>query len=130
VDGLFEVAADPAALRLGQMLTVKLARPARDGVVAVPFRAVYGGGRLYKLEAGRMVGVDVETLGARAAAAGEERLLVRSPQLKAGDLIVTTHMPNAIEGLRVETLDEGRMARAPARPAAAAPDRGKTQAVQ
>lgn len=77
-----------------------------------------------------MVGVDVETLGARAAAAGEERLLVRSPQLKAGDLIVTTHMPNAIEGLRVETLDEGRMARAPARPAAAAPDRGKTQAVQ
>lgn len=115
VDGLFYVAGDPAALRLGQMLTVRLERPARDGVIAVPFRAVYGGGRIYLLEDGRMVGVDVETLGERRSGKDEvEHLLVRSPQIEAGDLIVTTHMPNAMDGLRVETLDEGRMARAPA----------------
>jgi multidrug efflux pump subunit AcrA (membrane-fusion protein) len=117
VDGLFRVSGDPAALRLGQMLTLRLERPARDDVVAVPFRAVYGGGRIYKLADGRMVGVDVETLGERRGGeGGEERLLVRSPQLGRGDLIVTTHMPNAIDGLRVETLDETRMARAPAKP--------------
>jgi hypothetical protein len=27
---------------------------------------------------------------------------VRSPDLEAGDLVVTTHMPNAMDGLRVE----------------------------
>jgi multidrug efflux pump subunit AcrA (membrane-fusion protein) len=119
VDGLFEITGDPAALRLGQMLTVSLERPARDDVVAVPFRAVYGGGRIYKLEDGRMVGIDVETLGERHDAGdGVERLLVRSPQLRRGDLIVITHMPNAIDGLRVESLDEGRMAKAPAGAAA------------
>ncbi len=114
VDGLFHVDSDPAALRLGQMLTLRLARPARDNVIAVPFRAVYGGGRIYKLEGGRMVGVDVETLGERSGGGDDdERLLVRSPQIQAGDLIVTTHMPNAVDGLRVETLAEGRVAKAP-----------------
>jgi len=136
VDGLFHVASDPAALRLGQMLTVRLERPARDGVIAVPFRAVYGGGRIYKLEDGRMVGVDVETLGEHRGGKDEvERLLVRSPQIEAGDLIVTTHMPNAMDGLRVETLDEGRVAKAPgggAQGAGAAGAKGsaQTQAVQ
>ncbi|NBC13120.1 MAG: HlyD family efflux transporter periplasmic adaptor subunit, partial [Gammaproteobacteria bacterium] len=136
VDGLFHVASDPAALRLGQMLTVRLERPARDGVIAVPFRAVYGGGRIYKLEDGRMVGVDVETLGEHRGGKDEvERLLVRSPQIEAGDLIVTTHMPNAMDGLRVETLDEGRMAKAPGggaqgTGAAGAKGSAQTQAVQ
>jgi multidrug efflux pump subunit AcrA (membrane-fusion protein) len=133
VDGLFDITGDPAALRLGQMLTVRLERPARDDVVAVPFRAVYGGGRIYKLEDGRMVGIDVETLGERRGGAdGVERLLVRSPQLERGDLIVTTHMPNAIDGLRIESLDEGRMARAPAgaTPAAGSDEAGDTRAVQ
>jgi HlyD family secretion protein len=67
VDGLFRVTGDPMALRLGQMLTLRLERPAREDVVAVPFRAVYGGGRIYTLEEGRMVGIDVETLGERPA---------------------------------------------------------------
>jgi multidrug efflux pump subunit AcrA (membrane-fusion protein) len=133
VDGLFHVTGDPSALRLGQMLTLRLERPPRDDVVAVPFRAVYGGGRLYKLENGRMVGVDVETLGEHRGQDGGQRLLVRSPRLKRGDLIVTTHMPNAVDGLRVETLEQDRMAKArakssPVLPAAA--QAAKTQAVQ
>lgn len=114
VDGLFRVIGDPVALRLGQMLTLRLERPAREGVVAVPFRAVYGGGRIYTLEDGRMVGIDVETLGERPADGSDEsRLLVRSPRIEAGDQIVVTHMPNAMEGLRVEALEQGRMAKAP-----------------
>lgn len=106
VDGLFRIAGDPARLRLGQQLTVRLARPAHPDAFAVPFRAVYGGGRLYRLRDGRLDGLDVEVLGARREADGRERLLVRSPQLATGDLMVTTHLPNAIDGLRVETVGE------------------------
>jgi multidrug efflux pump subunit AcrA (membrane-fusion protein) len=116
VDGLFRVLDDPQLLRLGQMLTLRMQRPAREESVAVPFRAVYGGDRLYKLEDGRMVGVQVETLGGRVEDDGSERLLVHSPQLRAGDLIVTTHMPNAMDGLRVETFTGQAVAEAPATP--------------
>jgi multidrug efflux pump subunit AcrA (membrane-fusion protein) len=116
VDGLFRVLDDPHVLRLGQMLTVRMQRPTRENSIAVPFRAVYGGDRLYKLEDGRMVGVRVEALGGRVEEDGSERLLVHSPQLEAGDLIVTTHMPNAMDGLRVETVAEQAMAKAPGEP--------------
>jgi HlyD family secretion protein len=133
VDGLFRVVGDPTTLRLGQTLALRLQRPARDNVVAVPFRAVYGGGRIYKLVDGRMQGVDVESLGELASnGTADERLLVRSPEIKRGDLIVTTHMPNAIEGLRVETLEQDRMAKArqtPDGPGAESAG-GETQVVQ
>lgn len=102
VDGLFRVMDDPQLLRLGQMLTLRLERSPRDDSVALPFRAVYGGDRLYKLEDGRMVGVQVESLGGRIDDDGTELLLVHSPELRDGDLVVTTHMPNAVDGLRVE----------------------------
>ncbi|MBK1703551.1 RND transporter [Halochromatium glycolicum] len=106
VDALFQVQGDPAVLRLGQLLTVQLERPAREAVVAVPFRAVYGGGRLYVVEDGRMRGIDVESLGTREGDGDEERLLVQSDALAPGDALVTTHMPNAIEGLRVEIIND------------------------
>jgi hypothetical protein len=57
-----------------------------------------------------MVGINVESLGGRIGDDGKEMLLVRSPQLTAGDLIVTTHMPNAIDGLRVETVGDQAVA--------------------
>jgi HlyD family secretion protein len=111
VDGLFRVVDDPGLLRLGQMLTLRLQRPAREDSVAVPFRAVYGGDRLYKLVDGRMVGLTVESLGGRIDDDGTEQLLVHSPDLRDGDLIVTTHMPNAMDGLRVETIADPALAK-------------------
>jgi multidrug efflux pump subunit AcrA (membrane-fusion protein) len=120
VDGLFRVVDDPGLLRLGQMLTLRLERPPREDTVAVPFRAVYGGDRLYKLVDGRMVGVTVDSLGGRVDDDGNEQLLVHSPNLRDGDLIVTTHMPNAMDGLRVETVADAALAKTAADASAAA----------
>ncbi len=105
VDALFEVEGDSGLVRLGQLLSLNLERPLREALVEVPFRAVYGSGRLYVVEDGRLRGIDVEPLGTRLSARGEERLLVRSDALEPGAALVTTHMPNAIEGLRVEIID-------------------------
>jgi multidrug efflux pump subunit AcrA (membrane-fusion protein) len=104
VDALFEVEGEPGLVRFGQLLSVTLERPLREALIEVPFRAVYGSNRLYVVEDGRMHGLDVEPLGTRLGASGEERLLVRSDELEPGDALVTTHMPNAIEGLRVEII--------------------------
>jgi len=104
VEGLFAVERNAALLRLGQMLSLRLARPPRSDAVALPFQAVYGTGRIYKLVDGRMRGIRVESLGGIEDGNGAERLLVRSPELAAGDQVVVTHMPNAIDGLRVEAI--------------------------
>jgi hypothetical protein len=74
--------------------------------------AVYGGERVYEIEEKtapkpvlRMRGVAVEMLGTRRDADGRELALVRSPELTAGDRLVITHLPNAINGLRVEVVE-------------------------
>jgi multidrug efflux pump subunit AcrA (membrane-fusion protein) len=106
VDGLFRVEGEPAMLRVGQMLTLRLQRPARDDLVPVPFRAVYGNGRLYVLDDGRLRGVDAETFGGWTSPEGREYLLVRAPELRAGTPVVVNHMPNALEGLKVEPVKD------------------------
>jgi len=121
VDALFHVQGEPGLVRLGQLLTVHLERPTRAEVVEVPFRAVYGGGRVYVVENGRMRGINVESLGSHAVGDGEERLLVHADALAPGASLVTTHMPNAMEGLRVEIVGEAGSAIASSAAAEAAP---------
>lgn len=116
IDGLFKVADHAELLRIGQLLTLRLAREPQPDAVAVPMTAVYGGERVYEIEetkptdAGspsvpRMRGVPVEFLGTRRDPDGRELALVRSPELTAGDRLVITHLPNAIDGLRVEVVE-------------------------
>ncbi len=100
VDGLFRIDQGASLLRTGQVLRFQLQRPAQQNAVAVPYQAVYGGNRIYKLVEGRMEGIRVEPLGSYFD--GEEKLLVRGEALQAGDRIVITHLPNAISGLRAE----------------------------
>jgi HlyD family secretion protein len=102
IDALFDVDDEAAVLRAGQMISLRLDRPAQDDVVPAPFGAVYGGDRVYKLVDGRMKGVPVRSFGSWFTETGEERLLVQAPGLAAGDRLIVTHMPNAIDGLRVE----------------------------
>lgn len=104
VDGLFAVQGDSKLLRLGQMISLRLMRPRRTDAIAVPFQAVYGNDRVYKVVDGRLRGVYVESLGGMKDGNGGELLLVRSPDLAAGDQVVVTHMPNAMDGLLVEAI--------------------------
>ena len=103
-EALFRIDEGSEWLRVGQVLRFGVGRLPRDNAVPVPYQAVYGSGRIYRLEDGRMGGREVETLGSFIDEAGEERLLVHAPELKSGDLLVVTHLPNAIDGLRVEAV--------------------------
>jgi len=103
IDAFFRL---PAAtgIRLGALLDLALLRPAVDDAVAVPYQALYGNGRIYLLRDGRMTGIDVEVLG--PAADGDTSLaLVRGAGIAAGDRVIATHLPNAIEGLSVQPLE-------------------------
>ncbi|MEW6677116.1 MAG: biotin/lipoyl-binding protein [Pseudomonadota bacterium] len=104
LDGFFALAAPTRALRLGELVSLKVARAPLEGVVVVPYAALFGGNRLYRVVDGRLQALEVEVLGEAAASADGSRLLVRSPGIAQGDSILVTHLPNALTGLKVEVI--------------------------
>ncbi len=103
MDGLFRVETGASLLRLGQFLEVNLLLPPQSEVVPLPFEAIYGGGRIYKMLEGRMSMIKVERVGEYLTPQGESQVLVRAEELKAGDQIIVTQLPNAMDGLKVTT---------------------------
>ncbi|QCF25044.1 efflux RND transporter periplasmic adaptor subunit [Hydrocarboniclastica marina] len=103
VDALFRPTqtTPDTSLVLGQTLDIILELPVAEDVIAVPVAALYGTRQMFKVVDGRLASVQVEILGDRYATTGQQ-LLVRSDALGTGDQVVTTQIPNAVEGLKVE----------------------------
>jgi HlyD family secretion protein len=102
IDAYFQVLDNFQGLRIGNLLKINLKRPLQHQVVALPFSAIYGNNRIFVLQQGRMQGIDVESVGQYEDETGKAWALVRSPQIKAGVKVVTTHLPNAVDGLKVK----------------------------
>jgi multidrug efflux pump subunit AcrA (membrane-fusion protein) len=108
LDAFFVARRPSANLRVGEMVNLRVARAPVDNVLAAPYAALFNGRQIYRVEAGRLSALPVEVLGDAGSAAdgdsGTARLLLRSPALKRGDLLLVTHLPNAISGLKVEVV--------------------------
>jgi len=102
IDGLFRIKKGSHLLRLGQFLTLHLNLPKQSRVVALPYEAVYGINRIYKLIDGRMKGITIERIGEQVLTKEQSHILVRSPALQTGEQIIVTQLPNAMEGLKVQ----------------------------
>ncbi len=102
VDALFEIETEDADLLLmGEVLEVLLSLPEIDNVYSIPVSSIYGTNRIYRVEDDRLVAVQVEKLGVQSVAS-KQFVLVRSDTLKPGDEIITTQLPHAVSGLKVE----------------------------
>jgi RND family efflux transporter MFP subunit len=109
VPAIFSVAEDNIRIRLGTIVVVRLQRTSKPDLIAVPYQAMYGYDHLYKIVDARLHSVTVETVGeyqldAPLQSTPDKMLLIRSAELKAGDHILVTHLPNAFNGLKVETI--------------------------
>jgi multidrug efflux pump subunit AcrA (membrane-fusion protein) len=102
-DAYFQPETAGSGLRPGSLLTLRFGLPEQTDVVAVPFQAIYGNSRIYTLKNERLVGLDVVSVGQYTNTDGNNLLLIKSDQLADGDAIVTTHLPNAVTGLKVKT---------------------------
>lgn len=112
-DGLFELKAPAADLAIGDIVSLQLQLPAVDNSLALPREALYSNNRLYTISDGRLKRHRVERLGetldnrpgppldTMPATESTNWLLVRSASITPGSLIVTTQLPNAVEGLKV-----------------------------
>jgi multidrug efflux pump subunit AcrA (membrane-fusion protein) len=111
-EAVLELLNEPRGLRPGALQTLTLERPARENTVAIPFSAIYGADSVYIMtDDSRMQRVPVQRIGEARSENGERHLLIASDQLKSGMRLITTHLPNAVTGLKVE---EARAAGEPA----------------
>ena len=105
-DGLFRLKGDPGPLAAGQFVSAQLDLPVRQDTVAIPYSALYGLDRVYRVRNNKLEAVQVSKIGDYSDQDGKSRLLIQSDALQQGDQIITTQLPNAINGLSVSIKDE------------------------
>ena len=105
------------ALLPGALWHFNLVLPAVKGSFAVPYTALYGMDRIYWLDKGRLKALTVQLLGdVMVEVAGKKQkwalLKPKSVEVQAASLVgaqvMVTHLPNALEGLKVQVVSEGR----------------------
>ena len=110
-EAILTLVGNGGGLRPGELLPVNLERPERPGSVAIPFSALYGANSVYLMTNDqRMERIRVERIGEAEADNGERWLLVSGKALNPGAKLITTHLPNAMTGLKVEPVDAAREA--------------------
>lgn len=100
-EGLFQLKGDAGALALGSFVSLQLKLPEQAELIALPFSALYGLDTVYRVTDGRLEAMRIEKAGERVLADGQQQLLIRSADLREGDRLVITQLPNAISGLAV-----------------------------
>ena len=102
VEALFKIERGGEGLQQGRFVRLNLNLPEQADLIAMPHEALYGGERVYLIDAAnRMQSIEVVRVGETQGADKRKRILVQSPRLKPGDRVVTTQLPNAISGLLV-----------------------------
>ena len=105
LDGLFRINDANRQLQVGRTLELRLSLPPINKAIALPREAIYGSDRIYRLEGERMSALSVERVGEMQMEDGNNYVIVKSPDIKAGDNIITTQLPNAIDGLLVKVAE-------------------------
>ncbi|WP_198246508.1 efflux RND transporter periplasmic adaptor subunit [methane-oxidizing endosymbiont of Gigantopelta aegis] len=98
IDGLFSVQTAGDQLHLGEVVALQLSRPLQQNVVLIPQTAMYDNQRIYRISSSnRLQALQVEQKGYFG-----DDILVYSPDLHNGDKILTTFLPVAVDGLKVQ----------------------------
>lgn len=104
VEALFLIDSGWDWLQKGRVIQLRLTLPSQAGVMPVPFEALYGSDRVYIIdEERRLRPVVVERVG-EVWLNGENQVLVRSEKFEAGQKLLITQLPNAVESLLVEVV--------------------------
>ncbi|MEE9412343.1 MAG: hypothetical protein V3V22_04750, partial [Methylococcales bacterium] len=102
IDALLVAKPNADQLRKGMALTIYLSLPDYPRSVAIPYEALHGVDRGYKVVDGTLQGIELTRLGDTHGPGGELWALVKSDSLADDDWLVTTHLPNAVNGMAVE----------------------------
>lgn len=91
------------ALPIGKTLSAQLQLPAIEKTIAVPASSIYKDKFVYRVIEGQLHSVPIHRLGYwQNAKADAQSFWIIQGNLKDGDQILTSLLPNAIDGLKVE----------------------------
>ena len=104
VEALFLIDSGWNWLQKGRVMRLRLTLPKQADVMPVPFEALYGSDKIYAIDdEQRLRPVTVERVG-EVWLNGKNQVLIRSPELKPGQKLLITQLPNAVESLLVEVV--------------------------
>jgi HlyD family secretion protein len=100
--GLFRVQRPDDGVRPGRFVRLTLKLPSRGDLVTLPAQALYGLDRIYLIDdEQRLRGRTVHHVGDLRLPDGSSQVLLQAAGLPAGSTVLTTQLPNAVEGLKV-----------------------------
>ena len=104
LDAFFALQKGADRLRLGSLVALDVARGSVPDAVVLPYDALYAGRTVYRVKDNRLEGVTVTVVGELPGekSGAPSQVVLRAPELKTGDAVMRTHLPNAVTGLRVE----------------------------
>jgi multidrug efflux pump subunit AcrA (membrane-fusion protein) len=105
VDALFEFASDQFTPEPGRTLSLTLSLPYIDNLIAITPLALYGTDRVYRIIEGKLESVIINKVGDTHNSNGQPQVLIQSSELKSGELLIITQLPNAITGLPVKVME-------------------------
>ncbi len=100
IDGLFKSIDEKQPLTIGNSVKLVLDLPPIKNTITAPISAVYGTNRIYAIKEERLVSINADIVGAYFDEQGNQRLILDTP-IPAGTPFITTQLPNAINGLKV-----------------------------
>lgn len=101
VDAFFRVV-EGRLPTLGKTVEVALTLPPIDNVVSLSADSLYGSNRVYVVEEGVLRSRKIRRLGERTDENGELRLIVSGSTFEDNEQVLSSRLPQAIDGLRVE----------------------------
>lgn len=104
LDAYFALTDSLASVRPGDLLQVSLQREAIPNGFAAPYSALYGSNRIYIVKNGMLERRTVEVLGETQV--NQQTWVLLKGDVVNGDQLATTHLPNAITGLRVSVMGQ------------------------
>lgn len=108
IAGLFRVQQPDDGVRPGRFVRLTLTLPPRDDLIALPAQALYGLDRIYLIDSEqRLHAQPVRHLGDLRLSDGSSQVLLQAADLPASSSVLTTQLPNAVEGLKVSIVSAG-----------------------
>lgn len=106
IAGFFRLTSgDATQLPLGRFVEANMILPLAESSIWIPTSALYGRDRVYRVEDDRLVAVQITLVG-EYEKNGTPGFLVMSDQLSADDQLLASRLPQAVQGLAVEIVDQ------------------------
>ena len=115
IDGLFSISNNDYSGEPGRSIALNLRMPEQPQLLALPPQAIFGTDRIYIVQDQRLVSRQIIRVGDSLDQNGKPLVLVQSNDLKAGDQILITQLPNAVTGLLVKIAGQKTSAAATAK---------------